>query len=135
MADERPTVAAVMEFDAGYQEGYRDACADIAAAIRRAAPLDPGDSEHARRARRGGYLDAADIAAAADDGAWIGGRLLCRPCDAFVGYGASGVARRPDEPAGWLESHCWVCGRNYQAQLPANAGNPDDEEVGRGDVS
>lgn len=41
--------------------------------------------------------------------------LLCRLCDVFVGYGAAGVARPPEEHAGdpvWLADHCWVCGRS-----------------------
>lgn len=40
---------------------------------------------------------------------------LCRKCDVFIGYGALGVAKPPDEHADdreWLWSHCWVCCRS-----------------------
>jgi flavin-dependent thymidylate synthase len=52
--------------------------------------------------------------------------LLCKKCDVFVGFGALGVAKQPDDKsAGWLESHCWVCGRSREeiarAQEPIEA--------------
>ena len=48
----------------------------------------------------------------------------CRRCDLFIGYGAAGVARPPEERAGdeeWLRSHCWICGRSRD-EIAAEAG-------------
>lgn len=39
----------------------------------------------------------------------------CRRCDVFVGAGAAGVAKPPEEHAddpAWLADHCWVCSRS-----------------------
>jgi hypothetical protein len=41
--------------------------------------------------------------------------LLCEHCDIYVGYGAMGVVRMPDQRLSdytWLASHCWMCCRS-----------------------
>lgn len=39
--------------------------------------------------------------------------LLCKRCDVFVGYGAIGVVRVPEDHNNqWRLNHCWVCGRS-----------------------
>lgn len=37
----------------------------------------------------------------------------CRRDDVFIGFGALGVVRQPeDRDYEWLNTHCWVCGRS-----------------------
>ena len=51
------------------------------------------------------------------DPAWHGAALLCRDCDVFVGYSAFGVVRMPDQLPTWLFTHCWLCSRDYEAEI------------------
>jgi hypothetical protein len=45
---------------------------------------------------------------------------LCRDCDLFIGYGASGVYQQPDWPTEALRARCWSCGRT-PAEIAADA--------------
>ena len=39
--------------------------------------------------------------------------LLCKRCDVFVGYGAVGVVKEPeDRDHAWKCDHCWMCKRH-----------------------
>lgn len=38
---------------------------------------------------------------------------LCKRCDVFIGFGATGVVRQPEgKTEDWLRSHCWCCERS-----------------------
>ena len=38
---------------------------------------------------------------------------LCHHCDLYVGYGASGVFKPPENrDDSWLKDHCWCCGKS-----------------------
>lgn len=46
--------------------------------------------------------------------------MLCKACDVFIGYGAAGVARKPDDvPADQLDRICWVCRRTPEQLMAA----------------
>lgn len=43
--------------------------------------------------------------------------MYCRPCDVYVGFGAAGIVRVPEDRADdrdWLASHCWMCKRSNE---------------------
>ncbi len=55
------------------------------------------------------------------DPIWLEGGLLCRDCDVFVGWAAAGVVRMPEQPSAWLVAHCWLCARDYAAEIERKA--------------
>lgn len=45
----------------------------------------------------------------------------CRHCDVFMGFGAAGVVKMPqDRSMDWLACHCWLCGISLEDNAKRN---------------